>query len=164
MNYGFNYKYLKNHLFHLVFCILIAVLLLLSTLELCSDFYSFKNNNKNISFSGNIIKCTIRKSFTMEYMFMYILPLFAFGFIKKVDLVLFVIYFIFISFVIIKNKYFVGNVMCELFGYTYYDCIISNNQTKIEKILISKVKLGMGYEVIIHNINNDISLVLDAIE
>lgn len=69
-----------------------------------------KNPNKN-------------RTFTSEYLFTYVLPLFAFDINKIPDLLCLILYLLTIMFLVCKNLNLIGNIYLDLRGYSYYTCV-----------------------------------------
>lgn len=160
ISYGLNIRcdILKNHIFQIVFVIVILLLL-----GICwKIFGSFLNiKNKVESNNGYVVNYNIKRSFTMEYVFMYVLPLFAFDFISVDGIILFLIYYLFVAFLVCKYRYFTGNIICEIMQYKYYDCEIktsTQSESYLKKIVISREEIINGYNISIYNINSEVSL------
>lgn len=101
------------------------------------------------------------KTITAEYLLSYILPLFAFDFTTWHGVILFGIFFMTLGFLCIKHNYFSVNIVLEITHFSFYDCILENEDgVPVEKIIISHRKLGgnKGDMIFVKSLNNEISL------
>lgn len=108
-----------------------------------------------------IISCTEEKAISAEYLLSYILPLFAFDFTQWDQVVLFLIFFIFLGFLFVKHNYFSVNIMMELCKYKFYNCELENEDgIIISKVVITKERLlnHKNEKITLRPINNEYSL------
>lgn len=104
------------------------------------------------------------KRITSEFLVSYMMPLCAFDFTRWDQVVLFLIYFITLSFLCIKHNYFTVNIILECFGYRFYKCELKDKDgIIINRIVISKRNLLAlnGSDLAIRDINDDFVLNID---
>lgn len=90
-----------------------------------------------------------------DFLFAYILPLFSFDFGELKSIVLFMIYFLVLAFICIRNNNIYTNIFLELIGYKMYECDVKckvlNESEKIyyNCLVISKNNLSqhVGNEI-----------------
>ncbi|MGL5259315.1 MAG: hypothetical protein ACRC7V_04325 [Lachnospiraceae bacterium] len=69
-------------------------------------------------------KAIKEKGLTLEYLLSYILPLFAFDFTEWKSMVLFLVYFLTLAFLCIRNDNVYANIILEIKKYSFYTCEI----------------------------------------
>lgn len=69
-----------------------------------------------------IVNAKQEKGLTSEFLLSYILPLFAFNFTEWKSVVLFLIYFLILAFLCIRNDNVYANLVLEKMHYKFYDC------------------------------------------
>lgn len=107
-------------------------------------------------------KCEKNKIVTVETMMSYVLPLFIFDFSVWYNWIEFLVFFICIAIVIVRNNYFLMNIVLELMGYTVYNCefALTHEKTLIKQVLTKKyLNLEIGELVNIVEINKEVSLI-----
>lgn len=121
----------QNNVPDLIFSILILIIVILFVFSCFIVYDSLKNKKNKRSMDCEIIDITEEKVITLEYILSYVLPLIAFDFQKSDDVILFLIYFLSISFLSVKHHVFSLNFFLELFGYSFYQCTLKENKTGI---------------------------------
>lgn len=85
------------------------------------------------------------KGVTSEFLLSYILPLFAFDFTKWVSVVEFLIYFLILAFLCVRNNNVYANLLFEVKRYKFYTCemqwVAETGATPIQMTVISKKPL-----------------------
>lgn len=159
--YNFNaYKllhYIKYLFLNYTLQFVLSVLLILLYLICALIFENYlKNSNNNQSEKIEIKNPTKNRTLTSEYLFTYVLPLFAFDINKISNLLCLIIYIFTIMFLVYKNSSLIGNIYLDLRKYNYYTCINNNN----EFIIISKrdIKYYENDKINVSWINNDTSV------
>lgn len=107
-----------------------------------------------------IINAEKEKTITSEYLLSYILPLFAFDFKDWKEIALFLLYFIILAFLCIKNNNVYVNLLFELVGYSYFNCEIemelSGNLKRVTIITKQDLNSKIGHELTIVSLNKPI--------
>lgn len=105
----------------------------------------FKNIQNNHIIDYKIINATQEKGITSEYLLSYILPLFVFDFTKWESIVQFLIYYVILAFLCVRNNNVYVNLILECMGYRFYSCkLIWASEPKVspkQAIVISKKNL-----------------------
>lgn len=100
-----------------------------------------RSNNKS---KGTIRRARRANKLTAEFLLAYILPMFAFDFSSLKSIVLFLIYFVVLSFLCVRNSNVYTNIFFEIKGYRMYDCdiecIVMNNRHVYTDCLIISTK------------------------
>lgn len=108
-------------------------------------FGSMKELRKEEYRPYRICEVTQEKGITSEFLLSYILPLFAFNFEKWDGVVQFLIYFVILAFLCIRNNNVYANLLFEIKKYKFYSCELiwePEPQTPpIQGMLISKDNL-----------------------
>ncbi len=92
-----------------------------------------------------ILSATQEKGITSEYLLSYILPLFVFNFTEWTGVVLFLIYFLVLAFLCIRNNNVYANLIFECRGYKFYSCELkwgAENTSPLFAIVISRKNLS----------------------
>lgn len=100
---------------------LISIILPLLGMVFISKFLKNKNKTKNKPIA-NIISAKKANKLTAEFLLAYILPMIAFDFSSCRDLVLFVIYFLVLATLCIRNDNIYTNIYLEAKKYKLYEC------------------------------------------
>lgn len=83
-----------------------------------------------------------QRGVTAEYLLSYILPLFTFDFTRWEQVILFLIFFVTLSFLCLKHHYVYANIVLELCDYTCYDCtLVKSSGNSFDAVVISKNEL-----------------------
>lgn len=86
------------------------------------------------------------KGITSEFLLSYILPLVAFDFTMWESVVQFLLYFIVLAFLCIRNNNVYANLLFECKGYKFYDCELiwaaEPNVAPLQGLIISKSNLS----------------------
>lgn len=101
------------------------------------------------------------KFLTAEFLFTYILPLFAFDFTSWEGVVLFGIFFTIFGCLCVRHNYFCTNVMLDVMKYRIYDCeLTDSNDIPVKCKVISKryLRTQVGEGIFLKRLNNDYSL------
>jgi len=101
----------------------------------------FKNNPK-----GKIVKATKANKLSSEFLLAYILPMIAFDFGNIKNISLFVIYFVVLAFLCIRNNNIYTNILLEFMGYKMYTCdiecsVMEKMHIYHDSLIISKIDL-----------------------
>lgn len=115
---------------------------------------------ENFQLDYKIKKATREKTITSEYLLSYILPLFAFDFDTMEGIIAFLIYFIILGFLCIKNDNVYANLLFELQKYSFYNC---EDETGKESLIISKQDLvsKLGNTITIGELDKPIHIEID---
>ncbi|NLF41670.1 MAG: hypothetical protein GX587_03150 [Bacteroidales bacterium] len=97
----------------------IIVLNAFSILVLFKSMASIQSTEYN---SYKVIEAIQEKGITSEFLLSYVLPLFAFEFTQWDGVVQFLIYFIILAFLCIRNNNVYANLILEIKKYKFYDC------------------------------------------
>ena len=125
-----------NMFTEIISIICISVAMLITTVVVISVFRK-KNISKTQRFTLTEVK--EEKILTAEYVLSYVLPLLAFDFTIWYDVVLFLLFFLVLAFLHIRHNRLGANVMLEVFGYKYYECMLTNEDNiQILKSVISR--------------------------
>lgn len=121
-------------------CIVLA--LIFSTIII---YGSMKNIKSTDYYPYKICSAVQEKGITSEFLLSYILPLFAFDFTRWDSVTEFLIYFIILSILCIKNNNVYANLLFECKNYKFYTCELlwapEPNTKPIQVILISNINL-----------------------
>lgn len=89
-----------------------------------------------------VIEAKQEKGITSEFLLSYVLPLFAFDFTQWDGFVQFLIYFIVLAFLCVRNNNVYANLVFEIKKYKFYDCELQwkaePNAKPIQAMIISK--------------------------
>lgn len=106
----------------------IIVIVILITLSIISVKYinkeikkQEKSKNKEV---GRILRTRRANKLSAEFLLAYILPMIAFDFNELDEVILFLIYFVVLSFLCIRNSNVYTNIFLEFKGYRMYECDI----------------------------------------
>lgn len=120
-------------------------------------FEKYLKNNDNDQIEEIEIKNPNKnRTLTSEYLFTYVLPLFAFDINKTSNLLCLIIYLLTIMFLAYKNSNLIGNIYLDLRKYYYYTCT-SNNKNEIIIISKSDLKYYENDKIKVNWINNNIA-------
>jgi hypothetical protein len=105
------------------------------------------------------------KGLTSEFLLAYILPFFAFDFTKLDSVILFLVYFLTLAFLCIRNDNIYANILLEIKGYHFYRCSLGENDQQeqekpIQKTILSKRELDskLGHLIEIYDWNEILTL------
>lgn len=116
--------------------IIILVLLIISMYKILKIRNIY---DKKVSHSIYISDINIEKKLTTEHLLSYVLPLFAFDFTLWYDCVKFLIYFLSILLLCVKNDNVYINIFLEIMGYKVYSCKAKfNTEENYQIYIISK--------------------------
>lgn len=120
----------------------IVVGLLLSAIII---FCSMRGVKESDYAKYKILSVEQEKGITSEFLLSYILPLFAFDFTKWVSVVEFLIYFLILAFLCVRNNNVYANLLFEVKKYKFYTCemqwVAEADATPIPMTVISKKPL-----------------------
>ena len=114
--------------------------------------------DKRNSQKYDISECKEEKLLTAEFLFTFILPLFAFDFTKWQDVVLFTVFFCVFFWLCKTHNYFCVNIVLDVFRYRIYDCkLVNDDDVEIEAKVITKRLLVrcMDNRMQARGLNND---------
>lgn len=127
---------------------LVIVILCMLIISLIS-INTFINRQENIYPKPiGIIKSGRRANkLSSEFLLAYILPMIAFDYSNLKDIVLFLVYFVVLAFLCIRNNNIYTNIYLEFKGYKMYTCdieckIVEKNYIYEECLIISKMNLA----------------------
>lgn len=118
----------------------------------------------------NIIDAVQEKGITSEFLLSYMLPLFAFNFTEWDSIIQFLVYFITLAFLCIRNNNVYANLLFEFKNYKFYSCELvwaSEAETKpIQAIVISNINMcaNKGNTVEIATLNKPFYIIKDSKE
>lgn len=108
-------------------------------------FHSMRSVTDNDYTKYKILTVEQEKGITSEFLLSYILPLFAFDFTKWNSVIEFLIYFLILAFLCIRNNNVYANLLFEVKNYKFYTCemqwIAEPKTTPIQMMIISKKPL-----------------------
>ena len=104
------------------------------------EVYIFYFHEKSIGTHTYVLKeVEEEKIISTEFLLSYVLPLFAFDFTKWDQVILFLIFYITMSFLCIRHNHFSVNIVLEFLHYRFYNCVIENDdKIRIDTKIISK--------------------------
>lgn len=111
--------------------------------------------------SWDVVVAEEEKSLTTEYLLSYMLPLFTFDFTKWNSVVLFLIFFSTLAFLSVKHKRVSANIVLEIFGFSFYQCLLKDRSGYFKKqIVISHRELAYeeGLEIYLRPLNYEYSI------
>lgn len=137
-------------------CILISCIIALIVLmvTLCT-------NGKEGTTPHKVISATEEKTITAEYLLSYILSLFAFDFTQWSQVVLFLIFYLTLSFLCIRHNYFSVNIILEIANFRFYTCTVENEDgQELEQRILSHRRLTgcVGETLYLKSLNNEYKL------
>ena len=120
----------------------IGIGLLLSTIII---FCSMRGVEERDYAKYKILSVEQEKGITSEFLLSYILPLFAFDFTKWISVIEFLIYFLILAFLCVRNNNVYANLLFEVKKYKFYTCemqwVAEADATPISMTVISKKPL-----------------------
>ena len=140
---------LRNILFsscvQVISIIVIDILVIISIVGV-NSFLEKKLTVKSSHPMGTVKKATKANKLSSEFLLAYILPMIAFDFNDPQKLVLFLIYFLVLAYLCIRNNNIYTNIFLEFKGYRIYtcdfECIVANEKHIYhDSIVISKTDL-----------------------
>jgi hypothetical protein len=142
----------------------IGIFLLISIIIVYFSFKKIEDTN----YSQYKIKAATKESgLTTEFLLSYVLPLFAFDFTRWDGVVQFLIYFIIIAFLCIRNNNIYANLIFEIMKYRFYQCEIEwipeLDTPSTNAIIISKFNLcaKKGHNIEIAKLNKPFYIAKD---
>ena len=129
-----------------VISIIVITILVISSTVGVDYFIKKKLTIKSNHPKGTVKKATKSNKLSSEFLLAYILPMIAFDFDDPKKLVLFMIYFLVLAYLCIRNNNVYTNIFLEFKGYSIYMCdfeCIAANKKHIyhDSIVISKTDL-----------------------
>lgn len=128
----------------------VLIILIIVIISVCGINWFIKklNNSNNIS-RGKIVKARKANKLSSEFLLAYILPMIAFDFGDIQSVILFLIYFVVLAFLCIRNNNIYTNILLEFKGYKMYNCDIECtvlNEAKVycDSIIISSNDLTLN--------------------
>jgi hypothetical protein len=145
----------------------IAILVLYSIVGI-NSFLKKKLTVKNNHPMGTVKKATKANKLSSEFLLAYILPMIAFDFGDPQKLVLFLIYFLVLAYLCIRNYNIYTNILLEFKGYRIYMCdfecmVVNEKHIYHDSIVISKTDLTQeeGNEIPYWDFENYIYITVD---
>ena len=135
---------------NLLLIISILIILIIVIISICgiNSFIKRLNNSSNIQ-RGKIIKARKANKLSSEFLLAYILPMIAFDFGELKSVILFLIYFIVLAFLCIRNNNIYTNILLEFKGYKMYNCdiectVLNKTEVYSDSIIISANDLTLN--------------------
>lgn len=127
------------------YVVIFLVLITLST-SLFIIFYTISRKISSRSFhSYELEEVSLESGVTSEFLLSYILPLVAFDFTVWDKVAQFMLYFLILSFLCIRNNNVYANLLFEIRGYRFYSCnlkwAVESRTSIIPAIVMSKEDL-----------------------
>ena len=94
------------------------IVLIAGCIKYCIQKRKIKNEKDGKKIT--IIKAKRKKDISISFITSYILPIISFDFAQGEDMILFLIYFVFIYLIVVFNKIVYMNVFVSLLNYNYY--------------------------------------------
>lgn len=125
--------------------ILILVLHIVASTHYITKEIKLRENSSNKD-EGCILRAKRANKLTAEFLLAYILPMIAFDFGSLDSIVLFLIYFVVLSFLCVRNSNVYTNIFLEFKGYKMYECdiesgVMNKRYVYTDCIVISKKNL-----------------------
>ncbi len=98
-----------------------------------------------------------QKTASLEYVLSFVLPMFAFEFTQWENVILFILYFIVLSYLVLKHNLLVANIVFEVLHYQFYDITAKNGfSVTVTREVISKRRLEnkQADEIYLRSMNN----------
>lgn len=151
-----------------VVSIAVIIILVLCSIAGVNSFLKKKLTVKSNHPKGTVKKATKANKLSSEFLLAYILPMIAFDFSDPQKLVLFLIYFLVLAYLCIRNNNIYTNILLEFKGYRIYtcdfECIVANKKHVYhDSIVISKTDLTQeeGNEIPYWDFENYIYITVD---
>ena len=138
--------FLSDNCIQLASIAVIAVLVLISVIGINSFLNKKLTEDERHFPKGKIEKATKANKLSSEFLLAYILPMIAFDFGNPQNLVLFIIYFLVLAYLCIRNNNIYTNILLEFKGYRIYTCdfvcnVFDREYVYHDSIVISKSDL-----------------------
>lgn len=129
-----------------VISIIVIAILVTSSIVGINSFLKKKLTDKSNHPKGTVMKATKANKLSSEFLLAYILPMIAFDFGDPQKLVLFLIYFLVLAYLCIRNNNIYTNILLEFKGYRIYTCDLECTVANVkhiyhDSIVISKTDL-----------------------
>lgn len=92
--------------------------------------------------------CNVRRAnkLSSEFLLAYVLPMVSFDFLAIRDIILFIIYFITLAIICLKNNNVYTNIFLELYGFNLYECDLTRKVIDVDieykgALIISRLDL-----------------------
>lgn len=151
-----------------VISVIVIAFLVISSIVGINSFLKKKLSVKSTHPKGTVKKATKANKLSSEFLLAYILPMIAFDFGDPQKLVLFLIYFLVLAYLCIRNNNIYTNILLEFKGYRIYTCdfecmAVNKNHIYHDSIVISKIDLTQeeGNEVPYWDFENYIYITVD---
>lgn len=122
----------------------IAVMVFISSIIVYKTIGNLNSSRDYKSYK--IVSVTQEKGVTSEFLLSYILPLFVFNFTEWEGVLQFLIYFLILTFLCVRNNNVYANLLLELKNYKFYSCELAwsseRSTSLIQAIVISDVNLS----------------------
>ena len=113
-------RFLEANLLTFVTIIVICILVITSVIGL-NGFLKKKEQEEN-TLRGRLLRVSRANKLSAEFLLAYILPMVAFDFSKGKGVMLFVVYFLILAYLCIRNNNIYTNIYLELKRYRMYEC------------------------------------------
>lgn len=129
-----------------VISIIVIAILVVSSIVGINSFLKKKLTIKSNHPKGTVKKATKANKLSSEFLLAYILPMIAFDFGDPQKLALFLIYFLVLAYLCIRNNNIYTNIFLEFKGYRIYMCDLECTVAEVkhiyhDSIVISKTDL-----------------------
>lgn len=120
----------------------ISLILLAYPISISNMIRTMRSFNKENSERLRIKEVKEQKTAALEYVLTFVLPMLAFEFTQWENCLLFVLYFLVLSYLALKHNLLGANIVFEVFNYRFYDVTLQNgNNLPIMREVISKQRL-----------------------
>lgn len=130
--------------YHWTECLSIGAIFILNIFSVCILFNAIHSLQPSEFNTYRVIEAQQEKGITSEFLLSYVLPLFVFDFTKWDGVCQFLIYFVILGFLCIRNNNVYANLIFELKNYRFYTCEVqwtTENKTNTNCIVISNTNL-----------------------
>lgn len=154
-------------------CIQLISIIVITVIILCSvcgiNTFLKKLNLSKDNPKATIIKATKANKLSSEFLLAYILPMIAFDFSDIQNIALFLVYFVVLAYLRIRNNNIYTNILLEFKGYRIYTCdlecmVIETKHTYHDSLIISKDDLTQeeGNDVSYWDFYNYVYIAIDG--
>lgn len=133
-------KYLFTEWMTIIVLMIFSVLSIIIVQKAIKDV---KNNSGSSDYE--ILSAEQINGITSEFLLAYVLPLFAFDFTTWIGVVEFLVYFLVLLFLCVRNNNVYANLFLEFKGYRFFDCemqlVVEPNTKPMKMTILSKKPL-----------------------
>lgn len=134
-------KYLFTEWMTIIVLMIFSVLSIIIVQKAIKDV---KNNSGGSTYE--VLSAERISGITSEFLLAYVLPLFAFDFTVWMGVAEFMVYYLILSFLCIRNNNVYANLLLEIKGYKFFDCnmqlVAEPNTQPVHMIVLSKAPLN----------------------